>query len=154
MSDAAASRTLVFLKPDAVQRGLIGEIISRFERRGMKIVGLKMQTVSREVAEEHYGHHSDKSFFPKLMEFITSGPIVAMVIETPNAAAVVRTTVGVTNPTKADPGTIRFDYAVDMGLNIIHASEDDDAVAIEINRFFSPDEVQTWERSVDKWIVE
>ena len=154
MSDAAASRTLVFLKPDAVQRGLVGEIISRFERRGMKIVGLKMQTVSREVAEEHYGHHSDKSFFPSLIAFITSGPIVAMVLETPDAAAIVRETVGATSPRKAAPGTIRFDYGVSMGLNIIHASEDDAAVPVEIARFFSPDEVNGWNRSVDGWIVE
>lgn len=154
MSDAAASRTLVFLKPDAVQRGLIGEIISRFERRGMKIVGLKMQTVSREVAEEHYAHLSSKGFFSGLIDFITSGPIVAIVIETPDAPAAVRETVGATSPREAAPGTVRYDFGVTTGRNIVHASDGTDTAAAEIARFFSPDEVQGWKRDVDGWIVE
>lgn len=149
----AADRTLVFIKPDAVQRGLIGEIITRFEKRGMQIVGLKMLKVSDETAREHYGHHSDKSFFPELVSFITSTPIVAAVIETPNAPDVVRETVGATNPRNAAPGTIRFDLAVSTGYNIIHASDSPESAAVEIARFFNEDEVNSWDRAVDRYIT-
>ncbi len=146
----AKERTLVFVKPDGVQRGLIGRVISRFEDKGLKIVGLKMMKLSEPLVEEHYAHHKDKPFFPRLKEFMTSAPIVAMVLEGVEAVSVVRKMVGVTNSRKAEPGTIRGDFSNSFSTNVVHASESPEIAEIEIKRFFSENELIEWERILDK----
>lgn len=147
-------RTLVLVKPDGVQRALVGEVISRLERRGLKIVGLKLIQMSRELAERHYGAHRSKPFFPGLVGFITSGPIVAMVLEGKGAVQVVRTLMGETDPQKSAPGTIRGDLALEIGMNIIHGSDSDETAKKEIALFFSQGEIVDYARAVDKWIIE
>lgn len=147
-------RTLIIVKPDAVQRGLIGEVIGRLERRGLKVVGLKMLQISRELAERHYGVHREKPFFAGLVDFITSSPVVVGVLEGPNAIAVTRNTVGATNPVEAAAGTIRGDFGLDIGRNLIHASDGPETAAHEVALFFSEDELVSWERAVEGWIVE
>jgi nucleoside-diphosphate kinase len=132
---------LVFVKPDGVQRGLVGEIIARFERRGIRIVGLKMVQPTRELAERHYAVHRDKPFFESVVNFITSGPVVAMVLECPNAVETVRQMMGATNPLNAAPGTIRGDFGLDIERNIIHGSSDPEAAAYEIALWFRPEEL-------------
>ena len=135
------TRTLVFIKPDGVRRGLVGEIIQRFERRGIRIVGLKMVKPTRELAEKHYAVHRDKPFFESVVNFITSGPVVAMVLECPNAIEVTRQMMGATNPVNAAPGTIRGDFGLDIEQNIIHGSSGPEAAAYELSLWFTPDEV-------------
>ncbi|MEN3001956.1 MAG: nucleoside-diphosphate kinase [Armatimonadota bacterium] len=135
------TRTLVFVKPDGVQRGLVGEIIARFERRGIRIVGLKMVQPTRELAERHYAVHRDKPFFESVVNFITSGPVVAMVLECPNAIETVRQMMGATNPLNAAPGTIRGDFGLDIERNIIHGSSDPEAAEYEIKLWFRPEEL-------------
>lgn len=147
-------RTLVIVKPDGVQRGLAGEILSRLERRGLRIVGLKMLAVGRDLAEQHYAVHRGKFFFDGLVEFITSGPVVAAVIEGPQAIAIVRTMVGATRPAEAAPGTIRGDYAVAGLRNLIHASDAPETAATEIALFFRPEDIVSYTRDVDKWVYE
>lgn len=147
-------RTLIIVKPDGVQRGLIGNVIARFERRGLKIVGLKMIQVSRELAEQHYAEHRGKPFFEGLVGFITSSPVVVGVLEGPSAIEVVRATVGATNPATSAPGTIRADYGLTIGRNLIHASDGGDAAQREVALFFSPDELLSYERSIDGWLIE
>ena len=147
-------RTFLAVKPDAVQRGLVGEIIQRFEKRGYKLVGLKMMQVSRETAETHYGEHKGKPFFDGLVSFITSSPIVAMAWEGNNVIAVARKMMGATNPQNAEPGTIRGDYAVDFGMNVIHGSDSPDSAQRELGIFFKPEELSGWERHIDRWIEE
>ena len=147
-------RTLVLLKPDAVQRGLAGEIISRLERRGLKLAAMKMLLVTEELAHRHYADHVGKPFFAGLVKFITSSPIVAMVIEGANAVDVVRNTMGVTSPSDAAPGTIRGDLALTIGANLIHGSDSAESAKREIGLFFSPDEVIDYTRDVDSWIIE
>lgn len=147
-------RTLIIVKPDGVQRGLIGAVIERFERRGLKIAGLKMIRVSRELAEQHYAEHRGKPFFEGLVEFITSSPVVVGVLEGPNAIDVVRATVGATNPATSAPGTIRADFGLTIGRNLIHASDGHDAAQREVSLFFSPDELVSYERSIDGWLIE
>ena len=147
-------RTLVLLKPDAVQRGLAGEIISRLERRGLKLAAMKMLLVTEELAHRHYADHVGKPFFAGLVKFITSSPIVAMVIEGENAVDVVRNTMGVTSPSDAAPGTIRGDLALTIGANLIHGSDSAESAKREIGLFFSPDEVIDYTRDVDSWIIE
>ena len=147
-------RTLVLLKPDAVQRGLAGEIISRLERRGLKLAAMKMLLVTEELAHRHYADHVGKPFFAGLVKFITSSPIVAMVIEGENAVDVVRNTMGVTSPSDAAPGTIRGDLALTIGANLIHGSDSAESAKREIGLFFSPDEVIDYTRAVDSWIIE
>ena len=147
-------RTLIIVKPDGVQRGLIGNVIARFERRGLKIVGLKMIQVSRELAEQHYAEHRGKPFFEGLVGFITSSPVVVGVLEGPSAIEVVRATVGATNPATSAPGTIRADYGLTIGRNLIHASDGADAAQREVALFFSPDELLSYERSIDGWLIE
>ncbi|MCH9009839.1 MAG: nucleoside-diphosphate kinase [Chloroflexi bacterium] len=147
-------RTLVLLKPDAVQRGLAGEIISRLERRGLKLAAMKMLLVTEELAHRHYADHVGKPFFDGLVKFITSSPIVAMVIEGENAVDVVRNTMGVTSPSDAAPGTIRGDLALTIGANLIHGSDSAESAKREIGLFFSPDEVIDYTRDVDSWIIE
>ena len=147
-------RTLFLVKPDAMQRGLTGEIISRLERRGLKIAGLKLVQMSRERAEEHYGEHRGKPFFGGLVDFITSSPVIAAVFEGTNAIEVVRTTNGVTDPTAAAPGTIRGDFGLERGRNLVHASDSPESAAREIKMYFSPEELADWPRDTDGWIFE
>lgn len=147
-------RTFVMLKPDAVQRGLAGEIIQRFERRGLKIVALKMVHVSAEFANQHYAAHVGKPFFPGLIKYITSGPVVAMVLEGTNAIDVARATMGATHPAKAAPGTIRADFSLEMGRNLVHGSDGPESAAAEIGLWFTAAELITYSRSVDGWIFE
>ncbi|MFB5085118.1 nucleoside-diphosphate kinase, partial [Symbiobacterium thermophilum] len=129
-------RSFVMVKPDGVQRGLIGEVISRLERRGLKLVAAKLMRVSRELAEEHYAQLKDKPFFPSLIEFITSGPVMAMVWEGPNAISIIRKTMGATNPANAEPGTIRADFACDVSYNVVHGSDGPESAEREIRLWF------------------
>ena len=147
-------RTLVLVKPDGVQRGLIGEIISRLERRGLKIVGMKLMQVSGDLANRHYGEHEGKPFFAGLVGFIISGPIVAMAIEGNNVVGLVRTTVGATNPADSAPGTIRGDLGVDIGRNLIHGSDSDESAKRELSLFFTEGELLDYSRDTDPWIIE
>jgi nucleoside-diphosphate kinase len=146
-------RTFIILKPDAVQRGLVGEIISRFERRGLKIVGMKFLQVSDELARQHYAVHAERPFFGGLISYITSSPVVAMVVEGTNAIAVVRATVGATKPAEAAPGTIRADFGLEIGRNLVHASDGPDTAATEIALWFGQDLVG-WGRANDPWVFE
>ena len=146
-------RTLVLVKPDGVQRQLAGRIIARFEERGLKIVGLKLVKVDRDLAERHYAIHKGKPFFDGLVAFITSSPLVAMALEGPNAIGMVRTMVGATKPTEAAPGTIRGDLAIEMGQNLIHASDGSETAATELALWFRPDELLGYEREIDRWVV-
>jgi nucleoside-diphosphate kinase len=148
-------RSLVILKPDAVQRGLIGPILGRLEARGLKIIGMKLMQIDDELARKHYAVHEGKGFFPGLVEYIKSGPVVVLVIAGENAIQMIRNTVGATNPLNAAPGTIRGDYAVSIGRNLIHASDSAENGEYELKNFFSEDElVQGFERSLDRWIYE
>ncbi len=147
-------QTLVIVKPDGVQRGLVGNILARFEERGLKIVGLKLMSVSRELAEKHYSVHKGKFFYEGLVSYITSSPVVVMVLEGHEAIGAVRAMVGATRPWEAAAGTIRGDYAL-MGLrNLIHASDAPETAANEIALWFGPDEIHTWPRDLDRWINE
>ena len=147
-------RTLVIVKPDGVQRGLIGEIIARLEQRGLKIVGLKMMQISRELAAKHYSVHQGKPFYEGLVNYITSSPVVVMAVEGKKAIDMVRQTMGKTNPLDAAPGTIRADLAVDIGRNLVHGSDGAQTAEFELGLFFRPDELVGWERSVEPWISE
>jgi nucleoside-diphosphate kinase len=137
----AIERTLVFVKPNGVVRGLSGEIIARFERRGLALKGLRLLQVSRELAQEHYGEHEGKAFFEELVGFITSGPIVAMVLEGPSAVAVARGMMGPTDPLEAPPGTIRGDFALEIGENVVHGSDSPASAEREISLYFDPAEL-------------
>ena len=148
------SKTLVLLKPDTVQRALVGDIIARLERRGLKISGLKLMQVTDELAHQHYGEHEGKPFFADLVQFITSGPLVAMVLEGENAVQLVRTTMGSTNPADSPPGTVRGDYGMTIGMNLVHGSDSDESAEREIGLFFSPDEVIDYERGLEAWVIE
>ena len=147
-------RALVLLKPDAVQRGLCGEIIGRLEGRGLKLAAIKLLRVDRELAGRHYAAHVGKPFFDGLIGFITSGPLVALVAEGGNAVEIVRSTMGATNPQEAAPGTIRGDLAVSIGRNLVHGSDSKEAAEAEIGLFFSAEEIAGYERDVDRWIIE
>lgn len=148
-------QTFIALKPDAVQRGLIGEIIQRFEKKGFQLIGMKLMQVTPELAKQHYGEHEGKPFFGGLVDFITSGPIVAMVWQGGNAVAECRKMMGATNPKDSALGTIRGDYAVDLGRNIIHGSDSVENAEREIGLFFSKDElVCGWNRATEGWIYE
>lgn len=147
-------RTFVMIKPDGVQRGLVGEIISRFERRGLKLIALRLVHVSEALARQHYAVHEGKPFYEGLIRYITSGPVVAMVWEGPNAIQLVRDMVGATDPQKAVPGTIRGDYGLEIGRNLIHASDGPDTAAFEIELWFGDEPLVSWSRSVDPWILE
>jgi nucleoside-diphosphate kinase len=147
-------RTLFLVKPDAMQRGLAGEIISRLERRGLKIAGLKLMQIPRATAEQHYGEHKGKGFYEGLVDFITSSPVIAAVFEGTNAIEVVRTTNGLTDPTAAAPGTIRGDFGLERGRNLVHASDSAESAAREIGLFFQPAELVEWARNTDGWIFE
>lgn len=145
-------RTLVLIKPDGVQRGLVGEVVGRFERRGLHLVGLRMLAVDRELAERHYAEHRERPFFEAVIEFITSSPVVAMAWEGPNAVGLVRGMMGPTNPANAAPGTIRGDFGIDIGQNIIHGSDSPARAEVEVALFFSPQELVSWERAESTWI--
>jgi len=147
-------QTLVLVKPDGVQRGLTGEIIGRLERRGLKLVAMKLMQVDDALAHRHYGEHVDRPFFAGLVSFITSGPVVAMAWEANNVVEIVRSTMGVTNPANAAPGTIRGDLGVDIGRNLIHGSDSPESAARELALFFKPEEILSYSRSNDGWIVE
>src|SRR5215203_5543509 len=147
-------RTLVILKPDAVQRSLTGEIIGRLEQRGLKIVGLDMRVIDREVAGRHYAEHEGKGFYAGLIDYITSGPVVVMVLEGPNAVAVTRSTIGKTNPVDAAPGTIRGDLGLMTGRNLIHGSDAIESAEREIGLFFEGREIASWNRDNDRWVLE
>ena len=147
-------RTLLIIKPDGVQRGLSGPVITRLEQRGLKMVAMKFMAISRELAGRHYAVHEGKAFYDSLIDYITSGPVVVMVWEGPNAIAVVRKTMGATRPAEADLGTIRGDFGLEVGRNIVHGSDGTETAAFEINLFFEPQELVDWERSVDPWILE
>lgn len=147
-------RTLILAKPDAVQRGLVGEIVSRFERRGLQIIGMKLMSVSTELASEHYKEHVGKPFFKGLVEYITSTPVVAMVVEGPNAIELCRTTIGATNPVAAAPGSIRGDLAIQVGRNLVHGSDSAASAKREIDLFFKAAELFDYERSAARWITE
>ncbi len=145
-------RTFVMVKPDGVQRGLVGEIISRLERKGFKIVAMKMLKISKELAQEHYAEHRAKPFFPSLVAYITSAPVVAMVVEGKNAVKVVRKLVGATNPSEAEPGTIRGDFGLDLGRNVVHASDSPASAEREIKLFFREEEILDYGRESDVWV--
>ncbi len=147
-------RTLVLVKPDGVQRGLIGEVISRLEHRGLRLVAAKFMRVSKELAETHYAVHKGKSFYEGLISYITSAPVMAMVWEGPNAVAAIRQTMGSTKPIEAAPGTVRHDYALEVGRNLTHASDTVENGEKEVALWFKPDELVDWTREVDKWIFE
>ncbi|HOU40545.1 MAG TPA: nucleoside-diphosphate kinase [Promineifilum sp.] len=147
-------QTLVLVKPDGVQRGLIGEIITRLERRGLKLLGLKLMQMTRELAAAHYAAHEGKSFYNGLVDYITSGPIVAMVWEGKDAIAIVRKTMGATKAGEAEPGTIRGDLAVEIGRNLVHGSDGAESAAREVALFFGEGELVSWERATDRWIRE
>lgn len=147
-------KTLVLVKPDGVQRGLIGEVISRLEKRGLKLVAGKFMNVSTGLAEEHYAIHKGKPFYKGLIEYITSAPVFAMVWEGPNAIAAVRQSMGATRPTEAAPGTIRHDFALEVGRNLTHASDGADTAQQEISLWFAPQEIVAWTRAVDPWLFE
>jgi len=147
-------QTYIMIKPDGVQRNLIGEIVTRIEKKGYKIAAMKMIRISKETAEIHYGEHKGKPFFSGLVDFITSGPVVAMVIEGDDAVAGMRKMMGATNPLNADFGTIRGDYGVNVGRNIIHGSDSLESAKREIGIFFKNEEICSYERNLDSWIYE
>eukprot|EP01102_Stenamoeba_stenopodia_P010641 TRINITY_DN322_c0_g1_i1.p1 TRINITY_DN322_c0_g1~~TRINITY_DN322_c0_g1_i1.p1 ORF type:complete len:152 (+),score=40.67 TRINITY_DN322_c0_g1_i1:146-601(+) len=140
----STERTFIAIKPDGVQRGLVGEIISRFERKGYKIVAIKFTTATKELAEQHYAEHNGKPFFAGLVNFITSGPVVALVFEGKGVIATSRKLIGATNPLASEPGTIRGDYAIEVGRNIIHGSDSVESANREIGIWFTEAELQNW----------
>ena len=147
-------RTFLAIKPDGVQRGIVGEIIGRFEAKGFTLVGLKLMSVSRELAEAHYDVHRERPFFPGVVEFIISSPVVAMVWEGDGVVASARKMIGATNPLTSEPGTIRGDFAVNVGRNIIHGSDAIETAQREIKLWFKDEELVSWKPSLTPWIVE
>lgn len=147
-------RTLIIIKPDAVQRGLTGEILRRFEARGLRIIGMKFIQVSRELAEKHYAIHKERPFFGSLVNYITSSPVVVIALEGTNAVEAARGTIGATNPTKAAAGTIRGDFALEIGRNLVHGSDSVENGQIEVANFFDESELVSWQRNTDSWIFE
>jgi nucleoside-diphosphate kinase len=146
-------RTLLLVKPDGVQRQLVGRVLTRFEERGLKIVGLKLVWVDRSLAERHYAVHRDKPFFAGLVEFITSGPLVAAALEGPNAIAIVRAMNGATRPHEAEPGSIRGDFAVETAQNLVHASDSEETAVAELALWFAAGELLDYSREVDRWVL-
>lgn len=147
-------QTLVFVKPDGVQRGLIGQIITRLEQRGLRLVAAKFIAVSQELAEEHYAIHKGKPFYDGLIRYITSAPVMAMVWEGPNGVAAVRQTMGATRPTEAAPGSVRHDFGLEVGRNLTHASDSVENAKKEIDLWFKPEELVSWSRAIDEWVFE
>jgi nucleoside-diphosphate kinase len=151
---ATNERTLVILKPDAIQRGLVGEIIARYERRGLKIAAMKFEQVSRQTAEQHYGEHEGKPFYEGLVSYITSAPSVLMVIEGPDAVGIVRKMNGATKPAEAEPGTVRADFGLTIGRNLVHASDSGESARREVGNFFGGGGIIEYTRAIDSWIIE
>lgn len=147
-------RTFVMIKPDGVQRGLVGDIVGRFERRGLKVVAMKMLVLDNEMAKKHYAEHAAKPFFQGLVSFITSGPVVAMVIEGRDVVSIVRSMLGATSPAKSAPGTIRGDFALEMGRNVIHASDSPESAKREISLYFDNTEIVNYKRIDEQWLYE
>ena len=147
-------RSLVILKPDGVQRGLIGDVIGRLERRGLRLAAMKFTSVSQTLAEQHYAVHQGKPFYEPLVKYITSGPVVVMAWEGSKAIEAIRQTVGATNPTNAAPGTLRADLAIDIGRNLIHASDGPETAAFELGLWFKPEELVAWKRDDERWVFE
>mgnify|MGYP001435470503 FL=1 len=147
-------QSLVLVKPDGVQRGLIGEVITRLENRGLRLVAARFMWVNTELAEKHYAVHAGKPFYAPLIEFITSSPVMAMVWEGPDAIAAIRQTFGKTRGTEADPGTLRHDFALQARYNIVHASDSAETATFEIALWFKPEEIINWQRDIEKWIYE
>ncbi|MFO7539180.1 MAG: nucleoside-diphosphate kinase [Chloroflexota bacterium] len=147
-------KTLILVKPDGVQRGLVGEIIGRFERRGLKLSALKFLQMSPELAETHYAIHKDRPFYNSLVDYITSGPVVAMVWQGKDAIAAARATMGATNPVEAAPGTIRGDFGMEIGRNLAHGSDSPENAVKEVALFFDASELVDWSRSSESWISE
>lgn len=147
-------RTLIIVKPDGVQRGLVGEVISRFERRGLKLVGMKFMQIDRPLAERHYAVHKGKPFYDGLLKYITSAPVAVMVWEGHKAIEAARQTMGATNPTDAAPGTLRADLGLDIGRNLIHGSDSAETAAFEIGLYFREEELISWPRVLDTWVFE
>lgn len=145
-------RTFLMVKPDGIQRSLVGEIVSRFERKGLKLIGAKLMMVNEELAERHYAEHKGKPFYPPLIDFITSGPVFAMVWEGDNVIALTRALIGKTNAVEAAPGTIRSDYAVHTNFNLIHGSDSPENAEREIGIFFRPEELASYEQTIQRWI--
>jgi len=152
MASQDVERTLVFLKPDAVQRGLVGELICRFERKGLKLVAAKFMRIGRELAERHYAVHKGKDFYPPLIDYVTSGPVMMLVLEAPEAVAIVRTMMGKTAGSEAAAGTIRGDLGISGRKNLIHGSDSPDTARHEIDLFFRPEELLDYGRAIDAWI--
>ena len=147
-------RTLVIIKPDATQRGLVGEIVARFERRGLRIAALRLMRIDESLARRHYAVHEDKPFYEPLVRYITSSPVVVMVLEGNNSIEIVRRTMGATNPAEAVPGTIRADFGLEIGRNLVHGSDGPETAAFEVPLFFSEDEILSYQRDADRWIFE
>lgn len=147
-------RTFIIIKPDAVQRGLTGEILKRFESRGLRIIGMKFLRISRQLAEKHYAIHAERPFFASLVNYITSSPVVVIALEGTNAVAAARKTIGATKPQEAEAGTIRGDFALEIGRNLVHGSDSVENGQIEVANFFSEAELASWERNNDPWIFE
>jgi nucleoside-diphosphate kinase len=147
-------RTLIIAKPDAVQRGLTGEIIKRFEQRGLRIIGLKFMQVSQELAEKHYDVHRERPFFNDLVSYIISSPVAVIALEGTNAIKAARGTIGATNPADSGAGTIRGDYGLEIGRNLVHGSDSPENGLIEVGNFFGDDELISWDRNTDSWIFE
>lgn len=154
MADYDVERTLVIVKPDAVQRGLTGEIIARLERRGLKLVGMKLHVIGEEIASRHYAEHQGKPFYASLVDYIGSGPSVVAVFEGPQAISATRATMGSTKPVEAAPGTIRGDFGLMIGRNLIHGSDSPESAQREISIFFNEDELISYQREIDRWILE
>jgi nucleoside-diphosphate kinase len=149
-----SERTLILVKPDGVQRGLAGEVVVRLERKGLRLAGLKLMRISPELAARHYAEHEGKPFYPGLVDFITSGPVLAICAEGPGAVAIVRQMMGVTNPAQAAPGTIRGDYGLSIGMNLIHGSDSVERAAVEVALFFAAEELVDYQRDIERWILE
>jgi nucleoside-diphosphate kinase len=147
-------RTLVIIKPDGVQRGLIGPILTRLERRGLRFAAMRLMQISPELAARHYAVHKGKPFYEGLLSFITSGPVVVAVVEGQNAITIVRETLGATNPAEAKPGTIRADFGLEIGRNLVHGSDGPETAAYEVALYFAEDEILSYERAIDGWINE
>jgi nucleoside-diphosphate kinase len=145
-------RTLIIVKPEGVERGLIGAVLARFEARGLKLVGLKLMRILPDLAERHYAEHQGKPFYPGLVRHISSGPVVVGVIEGPDAIAITRTMMGSTNPASSPPGTLRGDYGLSIGQNIVHGSDGPDAARREIALFFQEGELLSYSRAMDAWV--
>lgn len=150
--DVLMEKTFLMVKPDGVQRQLIGQIVSRFEQKGLKLIGAKLMKISEELAQQHYGEHKEKPFFSELVQFITSGPVFAMVWEGENAIEIARQMMGKTNPKDALPGTIRGDFGLTVGKNVIHGSDSPESAEREIQLFFKAEELVEYDREIDAWI--